>query len=418
MKLIIKGPYLVRSAYIDSDEVHIKADFNASTKVEITGIPNGYTKLFINDVETATETFGLSVIANVSINSPSFTIPDLTEVKWKSIDSLPEISDTFDDSLWTSANQTFTQNPYQPLLATVSTYGSDYGYHTGALLYRGRFVATGNEANFSLWTQGGSGFASSIWLDNQLLASYVGNGSAEYHQDKYDVTAAGLKAGTTHIITVVVDNTGLDENYTPGYDEMKSPRGILGWRLETSKATNTPIDWKMTGNLGGEDYIDRVRGPLNEGGLYAERQGFHYPETPTDGWESQTPFEGLDSAGIMFYSTSFDLDLPSNEWDIPLAFSFTNDTEASGIYRAQLFVNGWQFGKISSNIGPQTTFPVPEGILNYNGSNYVGITLWALEDTGAKIPGLDLVAGVPVWTSRDKVEFVETPSWVKREGAY
>ncbi|KAI1454933.1 glycoside hydrolase family 35 protein [Annulohypoxylon moriforme] len=416
-KLIINGPYLVRSASIDADELHIKADFNATTKVEILGVPGSVSKLFINGKETPTETSGLAKVANVSITAPSFTVPKLSDLEWKYIDSLPEITTGFDDSAWPSADKTSTDNTYQYLQAPVTTYASDYGFHTGVLVYRGHFNATGYETTFSLWQSGGTGFAASIWVDDYLLSSYTGNPANESFQGKYDVTGPGFEAGSEHVFTVVVENMGLNEDGI-GSDEQKAPRGILGWRLATSKATNTPISWKLTGNLGGEDYLDRARGPLNEGGLFAERQGFHLPGTPTDDWESHSPLEGIGSPGIAFYSTTFDLNLPSSEWDIPLSFSFTNNTATSGIYRAQLYVNGWQFGKISSNIGPQTVFPVPEGILNYNGSNYVGISLWALEAGGAKIPALELVSSVPVWTGRETVELVNSPPYSKREGAY
>ncbi|XXH04540.1 hypothetical protein Hte_010957 [Hypoxylon texense] len=418
-KLIINGPYLVRSASISSNELHVKADFNVSTAVQIIGVPTDVTKFFINDVETPAITSNLSVILNVTITPPPFTVPKLSEQTWKYADSLPEIGSGFDDSLWTVADKQFTDNTYQPLLATVSTYASDYGYHTGVLLYRGQFNATGNEKSFSLWTQGGSGFGSSVWLDDVLVASYLGNGSAEGYQGKYDISAIELEVGTSHIFTVVVDNTGLNENYDPGYDDMKSPRGILGWRLETTKATNTPINWKLTGNFQGEDYPDHTRGPLNEGGLHAERQGYHLPGTPTETWATSSPLDGIDKAGVAFYATSFHLNLPSDAWDIPLSFAFANDTAAAGgAYRAQLYVNGWQFGKLTSNVGPQTVFPVPEGILNYGGSNYVAVSLWALEEGGAKIPALELVAGTPVWTSREPVVLVHSPAYVEREGVY
>jgi beta-galactosidase len=44
---------------------------------------------------------------------------------------------------------------------------------------------------------------------------------------------------------------------------MKNPRGILNYDVTGHNMTD--ITWKMTGNLGGEDYMDRTRGPLNEG---------------------------------------------------------------------------------------------------------------------------------------------------------
>ena len=123
--------------------------------------------------------------------------------------------------------------------------------------------------------------------------------------------------------------------------QMKNPRGILDYSI--SGHTLEDVTWKVTGNLGGEDYADRVRGPLNEGGMYAERQGYHLPGAPTDSWESNSPLDGLDQPGIAFYAANFDLDMPRG-WDIPLSFVFDNTTFQSA-YRCQLFVNGWQFGK-------------------------------------------------------------------------
>ncbi|KAI8625659.1 glycoside hydrolase family 35 protein [Xylariaceae sp. FL1651] len=414
-KVIINGPYLVRSASISDDELHIQADFNKSATVEIVGTPSGISKLFVNDRETPLEQSDTGLVGNITLTMPSLDIPSLANLDWKYIDSLPELQTDYDDSAWTVADHTLTNNTYQMLITPVSLYASDYGYNTGMLVYRGHFNATGYEKTLSLWTQGGSGFASSVWLDDNLLTSFTGDGSSEYDQDS-SIAVPSLETGSSHVFTILVDQMGFNEEGI-GSDEMKSPRGVIGWRFSTSKATNTPISWKLTGNLGGEDYRDHTRGPLNEGGLYIERQGYHLPSPPSESWTAGSPLDGINKAGVAFYSASFTLNLPSDEWDIPLAFSFTNDT-ASGTYRAQLYVNGWQFGKLSSNIGPQTVFPVPEGILNYKGENWVGITMWALEGTGAKVPGLELVAGTPVWTGREKVELVDSPTWAEREGAY
>lgn len=81
---------------------------------------------------------------------------------------------------------------------------------------------------------------------------------------------------------------------------MKTPRGILGYNLTGHAASD--ITWKLTGNLGGEDYRDRTRGPLNEGSLYAERQGYHLPNPPSQNWRSAAPTEGIAQAGIGFYA--------------------------------------------------------------------------------------------------------------------
>jgi hypothetical protein len=50
-------------------------------------------------------------------------------------------------------------------------------------------------------------------------------------------------------------------------------------------------------------------------------------------------------------------------------------------------------GKRIANIGPQTAFPVHEGILNYHGQNTVVLSLWALGNGTAdtSIPSFKLV---------------------------
>lgn len=71
-----------------------------------------------------------------------------------------------------------------------------------------------------------------------------------------------------------------------------------------------------------------------------------------------------------------------------------------------------------NNLGPQTTYPVPEGVLDYNGVNYVAITLWALDAEGAKLDSLELVPQMPVLSGYSKPELSPQPGWAPREGAY
>jgi hypothetical protein len=49
------------------------------------------------------------------------------------------------------------------------------------------------------------------------------------HNDTY--TLPNLVSGKSYVITVVVDNNVLDENYNIGGDSVKSPRGILNYKL-------------------------------------------------------------------------------------------------------------------------------------------------------------------------------------------
>ena len=71
-----------------------------------------------------------------------------------------------------------------------------------------------------------------------------------------------------------------------------------------------------------------------------------------------------------------------------------------------------------NNVGPQTVFPVPEGILNYHGRNWVGVSLWGFDKGGNRIEGLDLVDLAQVQTGYGRVKVVDSPAWRKRSGAY
>jgi hypothetical protein len=416
--VIVNGGYLIRSAAIDGSALSLQADFNVTTPLEIIGVPQGVSKLVINGEEldyTVSELGDWTT--NPTIDLPTVQIPDLTTLSWYQIDSLPEIHSKYDDSHWPSANHRTSNNPVAPLKTPVSLYGSDYGFHTGTLVFRGRFTAHTSQQQLQLTTQGGSAFASSVWLNDQFVGSFNGFDAATNANSSY--TLKNLARGKRYTLTVVVDTTGLNENWDIGLDGMKTPRGIIDYTLLSSTGTHVPISsWKITGNLGGEDYQDAFRGPLNEGGLFFERQGYHLPSPPLHAFDrGGSPYKGIPHAGITFYAAKLPLSLPSDTYDIPLSFVFDNSTSTAP-YRALLYVNGFQYGKYVSNIGPQTEFPVPEGIFNYNGDNWIGVALWALDKHGAKVPGLELKSRSPILTGREKVELVKAPAYKKRRGAY
>ena len=108
-------------------------------------------------------------------------------------------------------------------------------------------------------------------------------------------------------------------------------------------------------------------------------------------------------------------------YDIPLSFVFANTTGVNNQtlnYRAQLYVNGYQFGKYVNNIGPQTSYPVPEGILVYNGTNYAALSLWASDTGGAFIGDFSLVPTAVIQSGYGPVALSPMPAWTERVGAY
>lgn len=87
----------------------------------------------------------------------------------------------------------------------------------------------------------------------------------------------------------------------------------------------------------------------------------------------------------------------------------------------QIFFVSWKkadLGRLVNNLGPQSSFPVPQGILNYSGTNYVAITLWSQSEGGAQLGGLQLVANAVVQSGMKDPGLSPAPAWTKRKGAY
>ncbi|KAK4691078.1 hypothetical protein P7C71_g5850, partial [Lecanoromycetidae sp. Uapishka_2] len=415
--VIIRAGYLLRTAAIDGQTLSLTGDINETTTIEVMGAPSGVTELSFNGetVSTTRTSYG-ALTGNVTYTDPRFSLPILSDLDWRAINSLPEIDPEYDDSAWTNASATTTGNP-ENITTPTSLYGSDYGYNCGNLLFHGHFKTIGVEHFLSLSIAGGTAFGYSVWLNNTFLGSWAGHFGSESYDQTLTIPS-NLPTGSPAVITLLMDQMGFNENQQVGSDEMKFPHGIFSYNLWAHAATD--LTWKITGNLGGEAYLDKARGPLNEGGLYAERFGYHLPYPPSHLWQNKgKPMDGFSGAGVWFYTANFTLDMPAG-YDIPLSFQFTNGTASStgSNYRTQLYVNGYQFGKYINNIGPQTSFPVPEGILNYHGYNYLALSLWALDAAGARIEGLQLVDTARIQTGYGTVELSPNPPWVPREGAY
>jgi hypothetical protein len=419
---IIKGGYLMRTAVVIEDKMFLTGDLNKTTSIQIIGgAPEKLATLNFNG-KSLPFTKDESGVVSVTVEMPNFNyvLPDLGSTEWKVVDTLPEIKQDYSDASWTKADLTSSYNDKPKQFTPTSLFASDYGYHWGYNIFRGIFKSTGGEKYLALKARGALAYGLSVWMDDNFLGSYKGHGEVEDHLSNFTLSA--VKEDTTHTFTIVLDTMGHNQNWNVGMDDSKQPIGILNYTL--SDRSQSAITWKITGNFGGENFVDRARGPANEGGLWAERNGFHLPAPPSDGWQDSTgPTEGLKKAGIAIYTTSFELNVPK-EFDLPISIQIGNnpgplvDAADRPAYRLQIYVNGWQFGKYVNNIGPQMRFPVPEGIWNYRGKNWLAITVWNLEDGEVKVDEVKLVAGIPIYTGMREVGVVDSPKWTKREGAY
>jgi hypothetical protein len=356
--VIAKAGYLLRSAMKSGTSLYLTGDLNNTAELEIiAGLPGSNNVYFNGEKVPGVKSADGRLSATLEFTKPQLNLPDLNIADWKYIDSLPEVQLEYNDSSWIQAAHQTTNNTARDdngvlfsLRTPTSLLAGDYGFHTGSLLYRGSFTANGNESSLYLSTTGGSAFGHSVWINSTYIGSYSGSGSAKSYDQTLSLVGTDLltlNAGEPYVVTILIDHMGQETSWTPGYDTMKTPRGIIDYELTGHGKAD--LSWKITGNLGGEKYADRLRGPFNEGGMWAERQGFHLPSPPASDWQSLSPLEGVKKAGVGLFAASFELAVPSG-WDVPMSFVFTNSTSDDGQpsqYRTQLYVNGWQFGKYS-----------------------------------------------------------------------
>ncbi|KUN89027.1 beta-galactosidase [Streptomyces bungoensis] len=292
-------------------------------------------------------------------------LPALTN--WKHAEESPEAAPGFDDSGWQVADRT-TTNSVSGVNSLPVLYADDYGFHTGNTWYRGRFRATGKERGVHLVSDsGGKAQAFSAWLNGTFLGSST-TGSADF-----TFPDGSVKQDGDNVLSVLTVNMGHEEDYN-ATNGNKTARGLTSASLVGAPLTS--VTWRLQGVRGGEDPQDPVRGPLSTGGLYGERAGWSLPGYPDGDWNKVSLPADDTRPGISWYRTDVDLDLPHGQ-DTSLGLTFTDDP--SRRYRATIFVNGWQVGNYVNYLGPQHTFPVPDGILNPHGRNSVALAVWNLD---------------------------------------
>ncbi|KAH8802585.1 putative beta-galactosidase [Xylogone sp. PMI_703] len=414
--VIVKAGYLLRSAEIIGKTLHLSGDLNKTTEIEVISAPNDISSLYFNGKRVNSKIENGRLVGLLAFSIPHIVIPDLKTAAWRYIGSLPEIKAGYDDKSWTLCDHEESNN-LRNLSTPTSLYATDYGYNTGSLLYRGHFVANGSESALYLLAEAGYAFGYSVWLDSTYLGSWKGS-AADMFYNQTLAFPTKLQRGRSHVVTILIDHMGIDENFPANVQIMKDPRGILDYDLKGRDKSD--VSWKISGNLGGEKYQDLSRGPLNEGAMYAERQGYHLPGAPQSHWEMKSPISnGISKPGVGFFATSFDLHMPAG-YDIPLSLVFSNNTRKGtpAAYRVQFYINGWQFGKYINHIGPQLRYPIPEGILNYNGNNYLALTLWSQENQSVRLEGLTLEIDAVIQSGYQKPSLVEGTRYAKRKNSY
>ncbi|KAK7728882.1 hypothetical protein SLS53_009345 [Cytospora paraplurivora] len=392
--VLVQGPYLVRSASISTNNtLQLTGDVDNSTQV-ITIIGPSVSSVTWNGKTLAiVSRDGNMLTANIQ-GPADFSLPSLGPWKWH--DSLPEIELNYTTSptVWITANHTNTSNPSQPASNNPVLYLDEYHIHVGNSIYRATFPSTSSPpTGVYLNITGGTAFGYSVWLNSVYIGSYLGTSSSDTGTVDFSFANATLASeGNDNILVVVLDNSGHDEG-----SSATTPRGIWNATL-IGNGTHSFTEWKIAGTAGGEQNIDPIRGVYNEGGLYAERVGAHLPGYPDSSWPSSNGTTlAVPGAGIRVFRTVVPLSVPDG-LDVSISFLFSapgNGSSSSTFVptvagysnqvRALLFVNGYQYGRFNPYIGNQVNFPVPTGILNYNGDNTVVVTVWSQSAGGAEV---------------------------------
>ena len=148
--VIVNAGYLLRTASVQGSTVAITGDLNATTTIEVIGGAPANASLMFNgeSVQATVDSNGV-LKGTVQFSEPSLSVPCLSYLTWKYVDSLPEIQSIYDDSLWPAADLTYSNNTVQNLTTPTSLFASDYGFNTDNHLSLGHFVANGEETSLS-----------------------------------------------------------------------------------------------------------------------------------------------------------------------------------------------------------------------------------------------------------------------------
>jgi beta-galactosidase GanA len=343
--VLVRGTSLVRSAEVKGNRVTLRADTDRATEVEVFA-PARHLTVGGRSVPVRHTSSG-SLLG--SLPGPAeVRLPELTN--WQYRAEAPGVG----ESGWTTADKTTTASPIKPKSLPV-LYADEYGHHNGNVWYRGEFTATGAEKTVTVNAITGRRGIYLVWLNGRYLGSAAGGVQADSEpvnpdpgRGDFAVPEGLLGDGQQATLTVLVENMGHNDDWTADDIRHKQPRGLFGVSVEGATA---PISWQIRGSLP----MDGERGPMNTGGLYGEREGWHLPGSR--GWRS-TP--GTLSPGVSWYRTDFRLDLPRGH-DVSLGLRF-DDATARG-YRVLIFVNGWNMGQYLNGVGPQREFVLPAGVL-------------------------------------------------------
>ena len=402
--VLVSGPALVRTVRITGRSVHLTGDTTAPTDLRVWSAgPLKAVEWNGRDIAVAgTPSGGLA--ARSPLPGPgAVSLPVLTG--WRYAAENPEADPAFDDSTWRACDLTTSHSKTAvPAGQPAVLFADDYGFHYGDVWYRAEVADASAAQDLALTYQTGTLGLLMAWWDGRPLGTHrmPVPAKAEVTTGTWSGTAAftvpeDLRGSGPHTLAVLVRRMGHDEDGGAN-DAFKSARGLTAATLD-----GAPPSWRIQGASG----YDAVRGPLNNGGLYGEREGWHLPGFPDGNWSPVTLPHTDTRQGVAWYRTVFTLAVDSGT-DASIGLTFTDDPARA--YRVQIFLNGWNVGQYANDVGPQHTFVLPNGILRTRGGNTLALAV--LSDgsgpAGPALPALTLLGAAAGGTP---VEDVASPGY-------
>ncbi|MEV7787353.1 beta-galactosidase [Streptomyces sp. NPDC088106] len=368
--LLVYGPAMLRSATLRDSTVHLVGDVDEDTGVEVWG-PRGITEVTWNGepVPTYVGRARSLVMEGLMPDAPSVDLPGLGG--WRRRGGNPESRRDFDDSGWTVADRTSSHSVTPVPEGGPVLFADDYGFHYGDVWYRGRLTDTRGLTSVSLSYSTGTHGLLMAWLDGRPLGTHRMPAPDGDTGEKGTWTATArfavpeeLRERGRHVLSVLVRPMGHDGDER-ARDTHKAARGLMAAAFEGGSRS---VEWRIQGAVA----PDRVRGPLNNGGLHGEREGWHLPGHDDREWRAVDLPRGERRQGVAWYRTEFRLDVDP-DMDASVGLTLKDDPERA--YRVQIFLNGWNMGQYLNDVDMQHTFVLPNGILRTRGLNTLALAV-------------------------------------------
>ncbi|MEV5434317.1 beta-galactosidase [Streptomyces sp. NPDC052701] len=374
--LLVYGPALLRDVALRGSTAHLTGDTVAETGLEVWG-PPGLTDVTWNGrpVRTRVSATG-SLMAQRLLPGVSAPVPPALG-GWRRRTENPESEPGFDDSGWTVAGRTASPGTASSAAAPVPggqpvLSADGYGFHHGDVWYRGEFTDARGVTSVSLSYGTGPQGLLMAWLDGHPLGTHrtpVPDGDTAERGTRTATAAFAvprrLRGPGRHVLSVLVRPTRDDRDGRDDQDQQA--RGLASVRFA---GASPDVTWRLCGAAG----PDPVRGPVNNGGLYGEREGWHLPGHDDAGWQP-VEFPRADRRqGVTWYRTAFRLDVDPG---VDASFGLVLDDDPDRAYRVQVFLNGWNMGQYVNDAGPRHPFVLPNGILRTRGENTLALAVLA-----------------------------------------